>query len=193
METNLHNSYLFRAIEAYPWELEKAMEALNYALSYDPTNVKALCLMAKVQTEQFGDYEVAKEYYEKALASRLDIPEVYPDYIRLLVNKEDFEEAQKLIDFARTVKSIDKAGIELCQGYLFEATHEFDKAENALNEAKQFALNNEFISYVDEVISRVIKKRQHQNNKAREIENTQKKEVEETDKNWFRNRLNNLL
>lgn len=193
METNLHNSYLFRAIEAYPWELEKAMEALNYALSYDPTNVKALCLMAKVQTEQFGDYEVAKDYYERALASRLDIPEVYPDYIRLLVNKDDYEEAQKLIDFARTVKGIDKAGIELCQGYLFEAMHAYEKAEEALNEAKQFALNNDFISYADEVISRVIKKRQHQNNKAREIENTQKKEVVETDKNWFRNRLNNLL
>ena len=193
METNLHNSYLFRAIEAYPWELEKAMEALNYALSYDPTNVKALCLMAKIQTEQFGDYELAKEYYDRALANRLDMPEVYPDYIRLLVNNEDFDEAQKLIDFARTVKGIDKAGIELCQGYLFEATHEFEKAENALNEAKQFALNNEFISYVDDVISRVIKKRQHQNNKAREIENTQKKEVVDTDKNWFRNRLNNLL
>ncbi len=193
METNLHNSYLFRAIEAYPWELEKAMEALNYALSYDPTNVKALCLMAKVQTEQFGDYELAKEYYDRALANRLDMPEVYPDYIRLLVNNEDFDEAQKLIDFARTVKGIDKAGIELAQGTLFESMGEFEKAETALAEAKQFALNNEFISYVDDVISRVIKKRQHQNNKAREIENTQKKKVVDTDKNWFRNRLNNLL
>lgn len=193
METNLHNSYLFRAIEAYPWELEKAMEALNYALSYDPTNVRALCLMAKAQMEQFGDYELAKDYYERALASRLDIPEVYPEYIRLLINNEDFEEAQKLIDFARTVKGVDKAGIELCQANLFESMQEFEKAENALNEAKQLALNNEFICYVEEVISRVIKKRQYHNNKAREIENTQKKEVVETDKNWLRNRLNNLL
>ena len=86
MENNLHNNYLFRAIEAYPYELEKAIEALNYALSYSPTSVQALCLMAKIQSEQLGEYELAKEYYEKALMSRLDIPEVYPDYIRLLIH-----------------------------------------------------------------------------------------------------------
>jgi len=193
METNLNNRYLFRALEAYPWELEKAMEALNYALSYEPENVKALCLMAKVQVEQMGDYEAAKEYYEKALAVRLDIPDVYPDYIRLLVNYEDFEEAQKLIDFARTVKGIDKAGIELAQGTLFEAIGEFEKAETALAEAKQFAMNNEFIHFVDEVISRVVKKRQAKNNKAREKEVLQKEEAVRADKNWLLDRLNNLL
>ena len=38
METNLNNLYVFRALEAYPYELEKAVEALNYALSQDPEN-----------------------------------------------------------------------------------------------------------------------------------------------------------
>ena len=60
MENNLHNNYLYRALEAYPWELEKAIEALNYALSYDPENVQALCLMAKVMSEQLGENEQAK-------------------------------------------------------------------------------------------------------------------------------------
>ena len=92
----LQNIHLFRAIEAYPWELEKAVEALHYALSYDPENAKALHLMAKVYAEQLGDYETAKTYYESALASRLDLTDIYPDYIRLLTNNEDFEEAQKV-------------------------------------------------------------------------------------------------
>jgi len=193
MKTNTYNNYLFRALEAYPYELEKSVEALNYALSYEPENVKALCLMAKVYDEQLGDYESAKAYYEKALVNGLDMPEVYPDYIRLLINNDDDVEAQKLIDFARTVKGIDKAGIELVQASLFEALEEFENAEKALNQAKYLALNSDFISYADTVISRVTKKRQVKNNKAREAQNNQKKEVVETDKNWFRNRLNNLL
>ncbi|MCP5064756.1 MAG: tetratricopeptide repeat protein [Ignavibacteriae bacterium] len=193
MENNLHNNYLFKAIDSYPYDLEKAVEALNYALAYDPENVKALCLMAQVYNEQLGDHEKAKEYYAKALASRMDIPEVYPDYIRLLVNNDDFEEAQKLIDFALTVKGIDKASIMLNQAYMFEAQREFEKAEEALNEAKMFGLNNNFIDYVDEVLSRVTKKRKEANNKERKSELAQKKAVKEPEKNWFSNRLNNLL
>lgn len=193
METNLYNNYLFRAIENYPYELEKAIEALNYALSYNPKSAQALCLMAKVQSEQLGDYELAKEYYEKALMSRLDIPDVYPEYIRLLINNEDFEEAQKLIDFARSVKGIDKARIELNQASLFEAKFEFDKTLKALNDAKLLGLNNDFISYVDEVISRVNKKRKIQNKINRDIENKKAETVTKPETSWFRNRLNNLL
>jgi Tfp pilus assembly protein PilF len=193
METNLNNPYVFKALEAYPWELEKAIEALNYALAYDPENVKALHLMAKVHYEQLGDNETAKTYFEKALASRMDIPDIYPEYIRLLVNNDDYKEAQKLIDFAKTVKGIDKAGITLVQGQLYESITLFEEAEKALKEAKQLALNNDFISYVDDILSRVKKKKKIQANENRIIENQTKKEIETANKSWFQNRLNSLL
>ena len=193
MENNLHNSYLFKAMEAYPWELEKAVEALNYALSYDPENVKALHLMAKVHYEQLGDNEMAKYYFEKALASRLDMPDVYPDYIRLLINNHDFEEAQKLIDFAKTVKGIDRAGIALAQGQLYESMTLFEEAIKVLKDAKQLGLNNDFISFVDDILSRLKKKKKIQANENRIIENQAKKEVEIEPKSWFQNRLNSLL
>ncbi|MFI1744869.1 tetratricopeptide repeat protein [Thalassobellus sediminis] len=194
MENNFYNNYLFKALDAYPHELEKAVEALNYALSYEPENAKALCLMAKVQGEQLGNNEAAKAYYESALVSNIEMPDIYPDYIRLLVNNDDFDEAQKLIDFAMTIKGIDKAGILLNQGYLFEALGEFKKAEDALHESKMYALNNDFIYFADEVITRVNKKGRIQNNKNRVKETVEKKDVEKNvNSNWFRNRLNNLL
>ena len=189
----LQNIHLFRAIEAYPWELEKAVEALHYALSYDPENAKALHLMAKVYAEQLGDYETAKTYFESALASRLDLTDIYPDYIRLLTNNEDFEEAQKVIDFAKTVKGIDKAGIALAQGQLFESMAQFEDAERALKEAKQLALNDDFISFVENVLCRVKKKRKAQANENRILENQAQKETEAQPKSWFQNRLNNFL
>ncbi len=195
METYTQNIYLLRALDAYPYELAQAMESLQYALSFEPDNPKALCLMAKIQVEQLGDYEVAKDYFERAVASRPDAPEIYPDFIRLLVNYEDFDEAQKLIDFAKTVKGIDMAGMELAQGMLYEATGRFSEAEDTLKEAKQFAMNSEFIYYVDEVISRVSKKREYVNNKKRKEESKTKETPKPVAKNnnWLRDRLNNLL
>ncbi|SHG84919.1 tetratricopeptide repeat protein [Winogradskyella jejuensis] len=193
MENNLHNTYLFKAIEAYPYELEKAVEALNYALSYDPENTKALHLMAKVHYEQLGDYETAKTYFERALAVRLDVPDLYPDYIRLLINNHDFDEAQKLIDYAKTVKGIDKAGIALTQGQLYESLMLFAEAEKVLKDAKHLALNNDFIFYVDDILSRIKKKKKIQENENRIIENQAKQEAETKPKTWFQNRLNNLL
>ncbi|AUP79096.1 tetratricopeptide repeat protein [Flavivirga eckloniae] len=194
MKNNTYNIYLFKALEAYPYELAKAVEALNYVLSYEPNNLKALCLMAKVQSEKLGDYEAAKTYYENALAINIENPDIYPDYIRLLVNNHDSEEAQKLIDFAITVKGVDKAGIKLTQGYLYESLGEFENAKEALQEAKMFALNNDFTYYVDEEIKRVDEKRKIQNKKNRAQETVVKNEVEKKANNsWFQNRLNNLL
>lgn len=194
MDTNTQNLYLFKAIEAYPWELEKAVEALNYALAYEPENPKTWCLMAKVYSEQLGDNEKAKSCFETALAARMDIPEVYPDYIRLLINNEDFEMAQKLIDFTFTVKGIDKASIYLNQANLYEAKMDFANAEEMLEEAKLHALNNSFIEFIEEELSRVIKKKEFVFNKKNKTAETAKKaEVSTTTGNWLKNRLNNLI
>lgn len=159
MNTNI---YLARAIEAYPYELETAIEALNYALSYEPENTKALVLMAKVQYEQFGDIAIAKIYYEKALASNIEYSEIYPGYLKLLIANEDFEEAYKLAMFALSIKGIEKAVIKLNLGYLFESKNEYDKALIAFKESKMHTLNNDFVSFVKGEIARVKKKKKEQ-------------------------------
>lgn len=196
MGTNTNNPYLFRALENYPWELEKAMEALNYALSYEPENIKALCLMGKVYWEQLGDLEMAKNYYEKALVVNINAPFIYPEYIVVLINNQDYEEAQKVIDFAKTLKGIDKPVIQLNQAYLFEVQMDYEAAEKALKEAKQLSMNNDFSYYVDDVLARVDKKRKEKNNADRVKENEEKKEKEKekgTPNSWLKNRLNSLL
>lgn len=69
-------------------------------------------------------------------------------------DNEDFNEAQKLIDFALTVKGIDKGSIWCKQGQLYEIKLKHKKAIKALKTAKQFGFNNDFISYIDTEISR---------------------------------------
>ena len=147
--SNLLDKYLFQALDAYPYNLEEAVESLNYALSYDGKNPVALCLMGQVHAENLGDYETAKEYYQQALAEDMYALEVYPKYINVLLWNEDYEEAEKLIDFALTVKGTDKAVLYLGKGILHEQKKEYKKALKALKIAKQYTYNNYFMSNIE--------------------------------------------
>ncbi|NMH88953.1 tetratricopeptide repeat protein [Flavivirga algicola] len=155
MDTHLLNNYVLKAIDAYPYNLEETVENLNYALSYESNNVYALYLMGRLQAERFEDYEKAKQFYAEALANKMDFQKVYPRYIQALLWNDDLNEAQKLIDFALTVKGVDKGSIWDKQGQLFEIQAAYKAAIKAYKTAKTFGYNDAFISYINNEISRV--------------------------------------
>jgi len=158
MDTNTNNPYLFKALDAYPFELDTAVEALNYALSYDPENTEALYLMADLYGYQLGDYETAKSFYEMVLSINLNIPKVYPDYLYILIKNEDFAEAQKLLAFALKVKATDKPLFRLLQGQLMEKQGTLKPALQAYKEAKKKGQNTMFINFAKSEITRVKEK-----------------------------------
>jgi len=167
MNTNLLNNYVLKAIDAYPYELEETVENLNYALSYESNNAYALYLMGRLQAEQFGDYEKAKQFYAEALANKMDFHKVYQHYILVLIWNEDYEEAQKLIDFAFTVKGLNKGVVFLYQGQLLENLQDFKAALKALKQAKLFGYNDGFISYINSETSRIKNKVKSKKKKAK--------------------------
>lgn len=155
MDTNLLNNYVLKAIDAYPYDLEETVENLNYALSYESNNAYALYLMGRLQAEQFGDYEKAKYYFAEALASKMDFIKVYPRYILVLIWNHDFDEAQKLIDFAKTVKATQKGELLVLEAQLFECQEAYKKALKTFKKAKLFVYNNSFSSFIDSEINRI--------------------------------------
>ncbi|NRD18681.1 hypothetical protein HNV08_01375 [Winogradskyella eckloniae] len=173
MDTNLLNNYVLKAIDAYPYELEETVENLNYALSYEADNAYALYLMGRLQAEQFGDYEKAKQYYAEALANKLDFHKVYSKYILVLMWNEDYQEAQKLIDYALTVKGLNKGEVYLFQGQLYEIHQKYKKALKALKLSKKHVYNNNFTSFIDSEIKRI--KNKMKPKKTKKSENKKKK------------------
>lgn len=153
METT--NIYLFKALDAYPYNLQEAVESLNYALSYDPENTQALFLMAKIHAYQLEDYEAAKHYFEATIASNMDLATIYPDYAYALVRNEDYEEAQKLLDHAMKVKASDKPWLYWTQGQLFESQGSFKQALKAFKEAKKASTNSFYASFFEGELKRV--------------------------------------
>ncbi len=147
---NLANKYLFQALDAYPFNLEECIESLHYALSYNDKDTKALCLMGQIYAEQLKDYETAKHYYQEALAINIDAIDVYAHYINVLLLNEDYNDAEKLINFAFTIKGIDRGVLYLKKAQLFEQKKEYKIAIKHLKKAKEFSYNNGFIDFLKE-------------------------------------------
>ncbi len=141
----LVDNYIFKALDAYPYDLEDTIEALNYALAYDEKNTIALTLLGRVYAEVLKDYERAKGYYEEALAENMHDFEVYPHYINVLLWNEDFKEAEKLIDFAITLKGANKAILYQKKANLYERLKVYKKALEFLKMAKEYNYDSEFI------------------------------------------------
>ena len=155
LETQLHNSYLFKALDAYPYSLEETVENLNYALSYDEDNVQGLYLLGLLFAEQLFEYENAKGCFEEVLALDINFIRVYPDYAYCLILNEDFEEAEKLLKYALTIKATDKAVLTVLQAHLFECQAKLKKALKTLKRSKKLGRNSNFICFINTEIKRV--------------------------------------
>ncbi|WP_125722895.1 hypothetical protein [Flavobacterium ustbae] len=149
------DKYLFQALDNYPYWLEGTIESLDYAFSYDAKNTMILCLYGRIQTEQLMNYEEAKSYFQEALSINIHALEVYPYYLQTLILNEDYEEAQKLIDFALTVKGINKAEIFIKKAMLLEVQHKFKEALKEIKQAKLCSMQHDYDSGISEVEKRI--------------------------------------
>jgi tetratricopeptide (TPR) repeat protein len=149
------DKYLFQALDNYPFNLEETVESLDYALSYDDKNTMALCLYARVYAEQLFNYEEAKNLFERAIGININAIEVYPFYIQTLLVNEDWEEAKKVIDFALTIKGINKVEIHFKRVMLLELRKEFKKALKLIKEIKLMLIDSDYNYLMEETEKRL--------------------------------------
>lgn len=142
------SKYYFEALDNYPYNLPDCLEALNYALSYDPEDADSLCLMGRIYSEMLNDYEKAKLYFEEAMqcdVTNLNTPKYY---IKCLLDNEDLQEAEKLINYSLKIKGIDKCRILIQKSYLSEIKMDFKKALENLKKAKNFAYDQSMLDFL---------------------------------------------
>lgn len=149
------DKYLFQALDNYPYCLEETIESLDYALSYDDKNTMALCLYARIQAEQLSNYEEAKNYFQQALAININAVEIYSHYIQTLLLNEDFDEAEKLINFALTIKGVNKVGILTQKIQLLEHQKAFKLAKKLIKEVRMQVVNSEFDYFLEQTKTRI--------------------------------------
>ncbi|MFH6946218.1 hypothetical protein [Flavobacterium sp. FlaQc-50] len=168
------DKYLFQALDSYPYSLEETIESLEYALSYDDKNTMALCLYGQVLSDQLFKYEEAKQYFQQAISINIHAIEVYSYYIYTLVLNEDYEEAMKLIDFALTIKGINKVEILLKKVLLLESQKKFKKAQKVLKETQLETLNATYDCTIEETEKRLTKKLNKISKKEKQVSKKKK-------------------
>ncbi|MEG0761392.1 hypothetical protein [Chryseobacterium sp.] len=137
------SKYYFEALDNYPYNLPDCLEALNYALSYDPEDADSLCLMGRIYSEMLTDYEKAKLYFKEAMqcdVTNLNTPKYY---IKCLLDNEDLQEAEKLINYALKIKGIDRSILLFYRALLSEIRGSFVNALKFLKEAEKYCLTSQ--------------------------------------------------
>lgn len=142
------SKYYFEALDNYPYSLPDCLEALNYALSYDPEDADSLCLMGRIYSEMLIDHEKAKLYFEEAMqcdVTNLNTPKYY---IKCLLDNEDLQEAEKLINYSLKIKGIDKATLWFYRSLLSEKRGSFVNALKFLTEAEKYCFSSHSLDVV---------------------------------------------
>ena len=153
------DKYLVKALDAYPYNLQEAIESLNYALSGDNNNAATLCLYGRVYAEQLHDYAMAKTYFQEALAADIHSVTVYPYFIQLSIDFDEDKEAEKLIDFALTVKGIDKPLILSKLILLKEKQMLYKEVKHNIKKLKSIVLNDDYQHFIDKTEARIKEKK----------------------------------
>jgi len=149
------DKYLLEAIDNYPYNLPEAIEALNYSLSYESENPIALCLMGQIYSEQLGQYEKAKSYFEEALQCDLHAIKIYPHYLNVLLWNDDLKEARKFIDYAFKVKGVDKGMLFYYSALIFEYEELYSEALKELKSGLKHCYNSGYIDFLKSQKERV--------------------------------------
>ncbi len=144
------SKYYFEALDHYPYSLPDCLEALNYALSYDPEDADSLCLMGRIYSEMLTDYNKAKIYFEEAMQcdmTNLNVPQYY---IKCLLDNEDLQEAEKLISYSLKIKGIDRSVILMHRSLLSEKRGSLANALKFLKEAEKHCFTSCSLDLVKE-------------------------------------------
>lgn len=154
------SKYYFEALDHYPYSLPDCLEALNYALSYDPEDADSLCLMGRIYSEMLTDYNKAKLYFEEAMQcdmTNLNVPQYY---IKCLLDNEDLREAEKLIRYSLKIKGIDRSVIWMHRSLLSEKRGSLVNALKFLKEAEKHCFTPGSLELVKERKKFIRSKRQ---------------------------------
>lgn len=144
------NKYYFEALDYFPYNMSECLDALNYALSYEPEDADSLCLMGRIYSEVLKDYETGKKYFEEAMQNNIANVNTPKFYIECLLSNEDYDEAEKLIEYALKMKGIDKAEIYNCKSLLSERKGDSKQALEYIKEAKRFCYSRSELDILED-------------------------------------------
>jgi len=158
MNLTLADQYYLKALDNYPYNLEFAIENLNYALGYDDEHAPSNCLLGKVYMYQIKDYKKAGQCFYNALVADVNYPDTYKYYSLLRMWEGEYDRAWKIILRGLRVKGMDKSVLYLHKATILEWKMELKEAKAVLKQAKLYSVDPCRISKIDQDLARIKQK-----------------------------------
>ncbi len=156
--SGLASHYYIKARDVYPYDLQEALEAVGYALSYDDEHAGAHCLKGQMLFEQEKNFREAFYHFEQALVHDPEYIETYYCYADALIAYGEFDRAERLLDHAINVRGICQACILRQTALLKEYKGKYGKAIKLLNKAIKRSVHNGEIADLKDELKRVKEK-----------------------------------
>ncbi len=149
------DKYYLKAKDNYPYDMDEALEALEYGLSCDDTHPGLLTLQGNIYYRNLCNFDLAIEYYELALFYDNRFTDTYYPYIQLCIDICNYTKAKQLIKRAATVPGIDKAQIAYRTAKMFEKQEMYKDAVAHINIAITICTEKECNTFLNDELERV--------------------------------------
>lgn len=117
--------YLQGIEELHYGELPKALHLFNEIINIDPGYARAYYQLGCFYYYQFKNYQTAGFYFKKCIALEAEFPDVYTDYLKLLVTLKMYKSVELIAEKALHVPGVSKAEIYGQLGLNAEMQHDF--------------------------------------------------------------------
>lgn len=155
MGINTYEVMYIQAKDNYPFNVDECIEKLQYVIAADDEHAGAHFLMGKIYEEQLEDYKQAEYYYRMILYLDKDYTPVYEQFALMLINLNRLEDANIIIEASFKVAGITIAYMDYLTGLLYEKYEMYNTAKEYYTKSKLGALNNYWMSNMDDAIKRL--------------------------------------
>ena len=155
MTLELSDQYYLKAADNLGYDIETSLEALNYALSYDPEHAPSHCLSGKICGQYLKSYDRAFHHLELAMLYDPYYPDSYCTYAWFLIQNGRFAKADRVLYKAIQVETVDKYSVFVISGLGHELKCNWYLATTAWKRARLLTATCDQINYVDTALKRV--------------------------------------
>lgn len=156
----LADKYYIKASDVYPYDIEETLENLEYALSYNTDHVAANTLMGVLRMESFHDYAGAEEHFCIAMAADPSSADTCMKYVNLLLKLRKTTKAGRVLDYLDKLEGAQPDRVLAARGRICELQKNFGQALYYLRQAMLECFDSDYITFLEEEISRIESKKQ---------------------------------
>ena len=149
------DKYFLTAKDYYPYNMEEAIQALEYGLACDDEHAGLLTLKGVIYYKSLKEFDAARECFELALFYDAQYVDAYYAYLRFALIVNDLAKVAKLIAAAKQVQGINMARVLYSEALLLERQGKYRDAVQILKKAKALSYSTDSYCFFGAEMERI--------------------------------------